>query len=93
METLFPLAVTAADVPQVPALRYLPEYLSGSEERALAEAIDSLPWNTEWRRRRQPYGAGYGRGSTSPPIPEWGRRLADRMFAGGVTDVPFDQCW
>ena len=25
------------------------------------------------------------------PIPEWGRRLADRVLADGVTEVPFDQ--
>lgn len=91
METLFPHDVTAADVPPVPGLRYLTEYVTRTDERALVEAIDSLPWNTEWRRRRQPYGAGYGRGGEAPRIPDWGRRLADQMFAGGVTDVPFDQ--
>jgi alkylated DNA repair dioxygenase AlkB len=89
METLFPLAI-AADVPPIPGLRYLPEYLNEAEERALVEAIDGLPWNTEWRRR-QPYGAGYGTRGGAAPIPEWGRRLADRMLADGVTDVPFDQ--
>lgn len=91
METLFPHDATADDVPPVPGLRYLPEYVTRADERALVAAIDALPWNTEWRRRRQPYGAGYGRGGTAPPIPDWGRRLADRMLADGVTDVPFDQ--
>jgi alkylated DNA repair dioxygenase AlkB len=91
MEILFPPIVTAADVPPLPGLRYLPGYLSESEEHALAEAIDGMPWNTEWRRRRQPYGAGYGSAAPAPPIPEWGRRLADRLFADGFTDVPFDQ--
>ena len=91
METLFPHAVTAADVPPVTGLRYLPEYVTEADAQALRDAIDSLPWNTEWRRRRQPYGAGYGSGGTAPPIPDWGRRLADRLFADGVTDVPFDQ--
>jgi alkylated DNA repair dioxygenase AlkB len=91
METLFPHDVTAADVPPIPGLRYVPEYVSQADERALVDAIDALPWNTEWRRRRQPYGAGYGQGGAAPPIPDWGRRLAERMFADGVTDVPFDQ--
>src|SRR4051794_9757966 len=90
MEPLFPLAI-AADVPPIPGLRYLPEYLNETEERALVEAIDGQPWNTEWRRRRQPYGAGYGTRGRAAPIPGWGQRLADRMLAGGVTDVPFDQ--
>jgi alkylated DNA repair dioxygenase AlkB len=91
METLFPVAVAAADVPPIPGLRYLPEYLSEDEELALVEAIDGLPWNTQWRRRRQPYGAGYGTRGTATPIPGWGRQLADRLLADGVTDEPFDQ--
>jgi alkylated DNA repair dioxygenase AlkB len=90
METLFPPAV-APDMPPIPGLRYLPEYLNESEERALVEAIDGQPWNTEWRRRRQPYGTGYGTRGGAAPMPEWGQRLADRMLADGVTDVPFDQ--
>ncbi len=91
METLFPLTVTAAAIPPISGLRYLPSYIAEADERALVEAIDRLPWNTEWRRRRQPYGAGYGRGEAAPPIPAFGQRLADRLFADGVTEVPFDQ--
>jgi alkylated DNA repair dioxygenase AlkB len=91
METLFPPSVTAADVPPIPGLRYLPGYLTEADERALAAAIDTMPWDTEWRRRRQPYGAGYGSNETAPPIPEWGRVLADRLLADGVTPEPFDQ--
>jgi alkylated DNA repair dioxygenase AlkB len=90
MESLFPLAVTASDVPPVPGLRYLPGYLTEADERALVEAIDARPWNTEWKRRRQPYGGGYGTAAAVPPIPDWGRRLADRLLADGVTDTPFD---
>jgi alkylated DNA repair dioxygenase AlkB len=91
METLFPLDVTESDVPPIPGLRYLPDYLTEADERALVEAIDASPWNAEWKRRRQPYGGGYGKADQVPPIPDWGRRLADRLFAGGVTDTPFDQ--
>lgn len=91
METLFPQAVTVADVPRIPGLRYLPDYLTAADERALVRAIDVSPWNTAWKRRRQPYGGGYGRAEESPPIPDWGRRLADRLYADGVTDTPFDQ--
>jgi hypothetical protein len=77
MDPLFPLAVTEADVPPIPGLRYLPECVSEAEERELVEAIDALPWNTEWRHRRQSYGAGNGTSGDTPPIPDWGRRLAD----------------
>lgn len=91
MQTLFPPVVSVGDVPAVPGLRYLPGYLSEADERDLAGAIDALPWNTEWKRRRQPYGAGYGGSGDSAPVPEWGRILADRMLADGVTDRPFDQ--
>ena len=90
METLFPHVVTAADVPAIPGLRYLPNYVTGAAEWALAGRIDARPWNTEWRRRRQPYGGGYGTKGAAPPIPDWGRRLADRLFADGITDRPFD---
>jgi alkylated DNA repair dioxygenase AlkB len=90
MDSLFPPAVTATDVPPIPGLRYLPEYLSGEDEQAVAAAVDGLSWDTAWRRRRQPYGAGYGRSGGAPSIPAWGRRLAARLFADGVTAEPFD---
>ncbi|MDB5312383.1 MAG: hypothetical protein JWO38_6585 [Gemmataceae bacterium] len=91
MNTLFYPTVTAANVPPVPGLRYLPGYVSEADEPALVGAIDGMPWNTEWRRRRQAYGAGSGSGGESPPLPDWGRRLTARMFGDGVTDRPFDQ--
>ena len=73
-----------ADLPPIPGLRYLPEYVNKTQEQALAAAIDRLPWNTDWRRRRQPYGAGYGTAAAVPPIPGWGRRLADQLFQDGI---------
>lgn len=91
MNTHISPILTAADVPSISGLRYLPEYLTEADERALADAIDREPWNTQWRRRRQPYGAGYGKSGAAPPIPAWGQRLAERLFGDGVTDVPFDQ--
>jgi alkylated DNA repair dioxygenase AlkB len=91
MEALFPPTVAADDIPNIPGLRYLSEYISEVDERLLVAAIDRMPWNTEWRRRRQPYGAGYGSGGPVPPIPNWGRQLADRLSKDGVTSVRFDQ--
>lgn len=91
MDTFNSPGVTAADVPAIPGLRYTPDYLTAADERSLVRAIDEGPWNTEWRRRRQPYGAGYGSTADVPPIPEWGHHLAARLLADGVTDTPFDQ--
>src|SRR4051794_2938783 len=90
METLFPLTVDVADLPPIPGLRYLPEYISLAEEQALVEAIDRQPWNTEWRRRRQPYGGDYGKAGSAPPIPAWGRDLAARLLAENISSQPFD---
>jgi alkylated DNA repair dioxygenase AlkB len=90
MPTLFAATVTDSDVPAIPGLSYRPNYLSKAEERALVEAIDSLPWDTQWRRRRQPYGGAYGKGGTAPPIPPWGQELAERLLAEGITPVAVD---
>src|SRR3954454_19558543 len=91
MNTSFPSTVTDADIPLIPGLRYLPGYVSGSEDANVVRAIDTGAWNTEWQRRRQPYGGSYGKGGSTLPIPGWGQLLADRLYADGVTDVRFDQ--
>src|SRR3954463_9166826 len=91
METLFPATVSDKDIPAIPGLVYFPGYVTDAEERDLAALIDLQPWNTQWQRRRQPYGASYGKGGNTLPIPRWGRQLAERLFAGGITGTPFDQ--
>lgn len=92
MATLFPIAVEVSDVPAVPGLRYLREYISPDEEGALTAAIDSEPWDTEWERRRQFYGGSYGtKQRTGPPLPSWALKLAERMHREGISQRPFDQ--
>jgi alkylated DNA repair dioxygenase AlkB len=92
MKTLFPIHVDASDVPAIPGLRYVPEFVTEAEEAALARAIDAAPWDTAWDRRRQPYGAAYDRqAGETPAIPAWGQALAERLLRGGITDRPFDQ--
>src|SRR3954451_15445778 len=91
MGTLFPPTVADEDLPPIPGLRYLRDYVSTADERRLVRAIDAAAWDTEWQRRRQPYGGSYGQGGTAPPIPAWGQRLAQRLLQDGVTSVPFDQ--
>lgn len=91
-DTLFPNPVEPTDVPPIPGLAYRPDYVSAAEERALVEAIDSESWNTQWDRRRQPYGASYGPASGAErPIPGWAHYLIDRLLHDGISLRPFDQ--
>ncbi len=92
MGTLFPLAVKADDVPDIPGLSYIPGYVTLQEEKDLAAAIDALPWDTSWDRRRQLYGASYGhQQEPAAEIPAWGRLLADRMHREALIERRFDQ--
>ena len=90
MNRLFPLDEPSP--PAIPGLQYVAEYLTAGEEEVLRHAIDAAPWDTSWDRRRQPYGGAYGNGAQpAAAIPEWGRRLAARLFAERFSDRPFDQ--
>jgi alkylated DNA repair dioxygenase AlkB len=92
MSSLFPIEVEAAELPPIPGLSYLRDYISKDQEMGLTEAIDAEPWDTTWKRRRQLYGWSYGRGGeTVRPIPSWGLSLAERMHQDGIVDRPFNQ--
>jgi alkylated DNA repair dioxygenase AlkB len=92
MSLLFPVAPDEPSLPSIPGLRYVPDYISKEQEIALRVAIDLLPWDTSWDRRRQPYGGAYGvKRKAAPPLPDWGRLLAERMFREHLTERPFDQ--
>src|SRR4051812_7438989 len=92
MNSLFPIEVDSQDVPEIPGLNYLQNYITDVEETALAAAIDQAPWDTSWERLRQPYGVTYGgKDETSRTIPEWGSALAQRMQREGISDREFDQ--
>lgn len=89
---LFPLEVTAADVPAIAGLSYLPGYLHEHEQRQLREAIEQAAWDTKWERRRQVYGESYGEEAEAvAPMPDWGLALAALMHREGIVDRPFDQ--
>lgn len=88
---LFRPHVDEADIPAIPGLSFVPDYIDDAEERRLRTEIDKQPWDTTWQRRRQLYGASYGSMTSVAPMPDWGRQLADRMFAEGLTARPFDQ--
>jgi len=91
MASLFPLFEEDRP-PPIAGLVYRNGYITADEEAELVAAIDRMPWNTDWERRRQPYGGEYGlSGSSAPPLPEWGVRLAERIFRDHLTERPFDQ--
>jgi alkylated DNA repair dioxygenase AlkB len=92
MSRLFPIEFAAGDVPSIPGLSYMPQYITRAEESRLVEAIDAEAWDTTWERRRQPYGWSYSsEGASGRPIPPWGQALADRMHRDGISERPFDQ--
>jgi alkylated DNA repair dioxygenase AlkB len=92
MSTLFPIEVGSQDVPTIPGLSYLRDYITPQEERDLVAAIDKDSWDTSWDRRRQYYGATYGRDAGPVrPIPAWGRVLAERIHQDGISERVFDQ--
>jgi alkylated DNA repair dioxygenase AlkB len=91
-EWLFPIETLKSNAPTIPGLRYLPNHISTESERNLIAAIDAESWNTAWQRRRQLYGADYGKSEGAPrPIPAWGQELATQLLAEGITPRPFDQ--
>src|SRR5687767_1300515 len=90
MALLFPL--DEGPPPDIAGLEYVPGYISAADEDALCQVIDAANWDTSWDRRRQPYGAAYGKqGAAAPEMPTWGRALADRIFRDGYSRRPFDQ--
>src|SRR5690242_10220124 len=92
MQTLFPLNEGAHSALDIPGLSYRPSYVDGKVEFELVAAIDREPWDTTWKRRRQPYGAAYGKqGSDRRPIPNWAQFLVEQLYNEEITDRPFDQ--
>lgn len=89
MKLLFP--IDATEIPQIRGLSYVADFVADIEEQALVSDIDSGEWDTTWERRRQPYGASYGRPKGERrPIPRWGQQLAERISTK-LGEPPFDQ--
>jgi alkylated DNA repair dioxygenase AlkB len=75
--------------PAVPGFTLVPDYIDAEQEGTLLAHVDSGPWQSDYRRRIQQYGLGYGsdvRGSTPTWIrdfPEWLSALGHRVHAQG----------
>lgn len=92
MSTPLLFDIEPPELPSIPGLSLHADYVSEREEEELVAAIDLLPWDTNWERRRQPYGYRYGRAAGPvAPIPAWGVKLSLRMLHAGIADRPFDQ--
>ena len=89
--SLFPIDSENDELPDIPGLSYLRYYISEAEERAFLDLIDAEPWDASWERRRQLYGASYGKEETVSALPPWGNDLARRMLSEQITDRPFNQ--
>lgn len=89
--SLFSPVLPEVPLPAIEGLRYLVDFVSAEEERALLAAIDREPWSQEYKRRRQHYGVAY---EDAPhlrvrPMPIWVVALARRVHGCGLlSQVP-----
>ncbi|HTG44821.1 MAG TPA: alpha-ketoglutarate-dependent dioxygenase AlkB, partial [Verrucomicrobiae bacterium] len=73
------------------------DYLSMMEEGDLLQRVEKGPWETDWKRRIQQYGIGYGgraggRTTLVRDFPDWLQTLAERVARdAGFERVP-DNC-
>jgi alkylated DNA repair dioxygenase AlkB len=92
MQTLFAAIGHTQAVPDIPGLSYHPNYIDARQESELVAAIEREPWDTTWKRRRQAYGAAYGKQvAITRAIPQWAQFLVDRLYRERISDRRFDQ--
>ena len=83
-----PLPVSVVAVPDIPGLKYLPQFLAIDEQEAAIQHIDQHAWRSDLERRVQHYGWRYDyrartvdRDMHIGPLPEWLRVIAERLYA------------
>ena len=76
----------ATAMPDIPGLKYLPQFLSAHEQEAAIRHIDDEPWRSDLERRVQHYGWRYdyqartvSRDMRIGPLPAWLLNLAERL--------------
>lgn len=75
------------DLPDIPGLHYLPDYINKDQERRLITAIDQREWLTEIKRRVQHYGYRYGYSLTDKKLkpadafPRWAANLSRKIVS------------
>jgi alkylated DNA repair dioxygenase AlkB len=76
--------VAREDPPSIPGFSLRLDYVIAEEERELIAHVDQGTWETDWRRRIQQYGLGYGEGHGKKAtwlrgLPDWLLPLAGRV--------------
>jgi alkylated DNA repair dioxygenase AlkB len=76
--------IKPSDVPSIPGLQYIRDFIDQQKHDDLLCQIDSFPWLTDLKRRVQHYGYKYEYKSRSVnnsmrigPLPQWAEELAD----------------
>jgi alkylated DNA repair dioxygenase AlkB len=82
-EALFP-SPEPASLPRVPGLVVKPDYIDEAEEKRLIARVEEGPWDTDFKRRVQQYGLGYGGDENGEvtwvrDFPPWLLELAQRL--------------
>jgi alkylated DNA repair dioxygenase AlkB len=76
-------AIATAERPEIPGFSIRHDYIDPDEEHYLLQHLESGPWESDWRRRIQQYGLGYGSKGGAPvwlrDFPEWLVALAARV--------------
>ena len=82
-----PLPDSVVAVPDIPGLKYLPQFLPISEQEAAIQHIDQRAWRSDLERRVQHYGWRYDyrartvdRDMHIGPLPEWLQEVAIRLY-------------
>lgn len=78
----------ATAIPEIPGLKYFPQFLSADEQTSVIHRIDEESWRSDLERRVQHYGWRYDyRARTVDqemrigPLPEWLQSIAKRLYA------------
>ncbi len=90
---------TTTAVPDIPGLKYLPQFLSVDEQETAIGHIDAEPWRSDLERRVQHYGWRYDYSARAldrdmhiGPLPVWLRAIAERLHdETGLFDSVPDQ--
>ncbi|MEK6733731.1 MAG: alpha-ketoglutarate-dependent dioxygenase AlkB [Pseudomonadota bacterium] len=85
-------------IPNIPGLKYIPNYISEIEEKSLMNIIDQQSWLTDLKRRVQHYGYKYdytARVTTQDlylgEIPDWLAHLSRKLFDDNIFRLYPDQ--